>query len=495
MGKEGKRKHKNAMQLSLMLALSLAAQALSLYKSHFTAVSFGATSGMDAYNYAFSLATFLFGFMTNGVTTVIIPAYVRKDRREITDSFITAIYGAVLTAAALILVLRFPFLRLLTSNSEDFVRNTGNWLFITFFIQGITAFIGVTTAYFQCVDHFLTPKVILLLVNGGVTAAMLAGLVTNLHRFLLLQAAASVVNLIFDVSVCMALGFRYRPRFLWKDPETKKLLRLFLPVMLSSGIYKLSTFVDTTIASGLSEGRLTVLNYATHVVTMVNTIVVGNLTVYIYPKIVRQLEKEDHKKRFWDYEILFHAIVMLIVAAFFTVGRECLSIIFSGGKFTDANLVLLNRLAAVYIFGQQLSILRDLIYRYFFASGDTRRPVQNSILVSVTNIIVSIILVQFVGVYGIVLGTVIASLVSFVRIVFVMKKKYGLGIKFTGFLLELGKTEMSFLAATGAVLLLRQYLSFGSRLVTICVFGPITGVLFVGCLFVLRSKVFRVRLG
>ena len=77
-----------------------------------------------------------------------------------------------------------------------------------------------------------------------------------------------------------------------------------------------------------------------------------------------------------------------------------------------------------------LNVLRDLIYRYFYAQSDTKTPVKNSLLVSAVNISVSIVLAKLIGVYGIIIGTVVASLVSFARITWQMKIKYGLGVRF-----------------------------------------------------------------
>ena len=83
---------KSACQLSLMIILTLLSQILALYKSRFTATSFGATNYMDAYNFALNIATFLFAFVTTGVTTVIIPAYVKKTDKKAVNSFITINY-------------------------------------------------------------------------------------------------------------------------------------------------------------------------------------------------------------------------------------------------------------------------------------------------------------------------------------------------------------------------------------------------------------------
>lgn len=61
----------------------------------------------------------------------------------------------------------------------------------------------------------------------------------------------------------------------------------------------------------------------------------------------------------------------------------------------------------IYIFGLPINAFRDLIYRYFYARGDTLTPFRNSLLISFFNIIISVILARFIDIYGIVLGTVI----------------------------------------------------------------------------------------
>ena len=67
----------------------------------------------------------------------------------------------------------------------------------------------------------------------------------------------------------------------------------------------------------------------------------------------------------------------------------------------------------IYVRGLPINAFRDLIYRYFYAKGDTLTPFRNSLLISFLNIVISIILARFIGIYGIVLGTVITSETSF----------------------------------------------------------------------------------
>lgn len=63
---------------------------------------------------------------------------------------------------------------------------------------------------------------------------------------------------------------------------------LFLPIVFSTGIYKLSLMVDSTIAARLETGEITVLSYASQISNIINTLLIGNLLTYYYPKIVKK---------------------------------------------------------------------------------------------------------------------------------------------------------------------------------------------------------------
>lgn len=146
-----------------MIVITLASQLLALYKSRFTAINFGATNYMDAYNFSLSIATFLFAFVTTGITTVIIPAYVKKCDKSVVNSFITIIYSIVYILSFLIIVFRRPISIILTDRDLNFIDIVSEFLIYVFLIQGITSFLAVTTAYYQCINRFNTPKIILFL--------------------------------------------------------------------------------------------------------------------------------------------------------------------------------------------------------------------------------------------------------------------------------------------------------------------------------------------
>ena len=89
------KQYRGSLSLGLMIIITGITQVLTLMKSSLVAGIFGTGVEIDAYNLANSIVSFLFGFIAAGISTVIIPNYVRKTDRRNVDSFITVLYGLI----------------------------------------------------------------------------------------------------------------------------------------------------------------------------------------------------------------------------------------------------------------------------------------------------------------------------------------------------------------------------------------------------------------
>lgn len=485
---------RTAIQLVFMITLTVLSQIVALYRSRFTAVNFGATDYMDAYNFSLEIATFLFSFFIGGITTVIIPAYVKKVSSKAVNTFITFTYGGVLLVTLGIILFRLPLLSLLTGRGLPFTNLASDFLIISFIIQGITAFLAVTSAYYQCEDRYNIPKMIVLIVNLLVLVVLLSGIITDIYLYFILLISGSIINLILDLTVAFKFGFRYKFSFDVSNPEFRTMMAIFLPTLFSSGIYKLQSMVSTTIATNLAEGQTTILGYSSQIISMVNTIIIGNLTVYVYPKIVANLKSKNILKFFWDYCILFHGILTVIIAGFINVGSEGMTLLFYGGKFTLENVFVLYLCASIFIIGQQFNIVRDLVYRYFYANGNTRETFKNSVIVSVLNIVLSLILATFLGVYGIVLGTVLSGIISLAMILFRFKNIFGLGNQFSFVLIEVAKNILAMIGTVTIILWLKTVFDINSLILSIILYGLGTIVVYLILILLLRTRMRHIKL-
>lgn len=482
---------KNMIQLPLMILISVITQFLLIMKSSYTAAQFGASEQMDAYNFANNVTSFLFSFIGSGVTTVIIPAYVNKKKKEDVDTFITIIYAVVFSITGLLFLLRRPLVEIMTSRGTAFENTVCEVMLATIIIQSVTAILAITTAYYQCENKYNIPKLIVLMCNMLVVTSLYVFGELSIYQYLMVLVSGALLNLILDLGIAVKQGFRYKPTFEFGSVGVKEMILLFIPCMFSTGVYKVHSFVDTLIASNLGEGQLTVLSYANMIVGLVNTLIISNLTVYAYPKIVAKVSGnvEESQKAIWKYSTFFHATVCMLITLYMCVGKECISVLFLHGKFDAQSAMLTYICCGIYIFGQQNNIVRDLVYRYFFARGDTKTTFKNSVFISVCNIVLSLVMVVFIGIYGIIIGTFISGAISLVLIIFKLNKKERLAGSFKPFCIEFLKNNVVMFGTTIAVVLLKTKFYFNYDIINIMVYGIITAVLFIVVLFLARSKV------
>lgn len=454
-----------------MIVITGITQIFTLMKTSMVAGQFGTSMQMDAYNFANSIVSFIFGFIASAASTVIIPGYIKEKDRKGIDAFITLMYTVMAFILTVMIVFRFQFIGLFTNKGEEFLNITCSVLWILLLANMIYSVTSITTAYFQCIGKYNIPKILNLLTQVFIVAALCIFRDLTILQYTLILAAGLLVNFAIDILIAVRCGWRYRPRFAFGDPQARSMFRLFLPIILSTGVYKLSLLIDSTIAARLDTGQLSTLGYATQIVNMVNTILLGNLTIYCYPKIVKRIKEKKPQSLFWEQTSFFHLVVCLMVAGFVTVGHEGIALLFERGQFSSVATDTVYTCSIIYLIGQPITMVRDLMYRYFYAVGDTATPATNSVLVSAVNIAVSLILVQFIGLYGIILGTVTASIVSLIRMLWKFHKKIGFDVSKRKLLISFGTNLLIALVTIGAVCLTKYLLPIESVVVSLLVFG------------------------
>ena len=484
------KKENGKKQLSYMMIITFITQFLAIYKSTITAANFGAGTELDAYNFSNNLATFLLTFVSTGITTVVIPAYIKKTDNKAINTFITVIFSVVTSLMAFMYLFRMPLVHLLTNREEQFYGFVNEYFLLTIFIQLIPSFLGVTTAYFQCENKYNLPKIILLISNIVVVAILVSLKTFTINTYLWILLLGAVIQFVFDVLLAVRSGFRFKPQFDIKNKEFQNVFAVFIPTVFSSGLYKVQSLIDSLLTSNIGTGQLTILTYSNTIVGMVNNLLINNLCVYAYPKIVKAPEKQEQDV-LWKYIVYFHGIICLLIVGFFAAGREFIGLLYEHGKFTPEAADAVFVCMCIYIFGQQNNIIRDLLYRFFYGHGDTKSTFKNSFMASVVNIVVSIILVIPLGVYGIVLGTVIAGIYSLLSILLKFKKSFEFKFNKAFVCSELFKNEVALVVTVLAIFVIKRVASIEAYIIGLLLYGAISVVVFLFVLLITRSTLIK----
>lgn len=480
-------RHGGLVKLGLMIILSCVTQVVTLMKSSIVAGTFGASTEMDSFSFANSVVTFIFSFIIAGVTTVVIPCYVKKANRKNTDSFLTFIFSCVAVVSVLVLLLRTPIVSLITHRDTEFVHLSGNIMVVLLVSNLFSIFTSTTSAYFQYKEEYNIPKIITLVSQIVVVTLLVVLKDITIMQYAVIFGGGIVFNSFVDLFFALKSGWRYKPSFALKDPETKKLILTFAPVLFSTGVYQLSLMIDSSLASQLGTGKVTVLSYANQISSMINTLLVSNLLIYFYPKLVKDIEQRKDQRSFWEKTYFFHAIICLVIAGYAVIGCEGVSLLFEHGKFDAKATYSVFTMSLIYISAQQISVVRDLIYRYFYAFGNTKTPTFNSVIATVANIVFSLVLVKFIGVYGIVVGTALSSVISLASIMIQFKKKYGLEESIGRILLQYTKSILITAASILVSLITKNLFVIHSKIITIVVLG-IEVVVVYGALTLIFNK-------
>ena len=489
----GRIQKSNAIQLFGMIITSLIIQVISLAKSSIIASNFGAGVELDAFHFSNNIAAFITTFVAGGVTTVVLPEYVRRAKRENVDSFLTCVFSVVAILFLSLFLFRNPIVNFITGKGDEFLTYSDSLLGWVIIAQSITAVLSVTAAHYQAQNNFITPKIITLCVNALSLIVMAYMKSLTIHQYVLLICIMGVAQLLVDVTIAIKQGFRFSLRFNWLNQDTVRLLKIFVPILISTGVYKIHGLIDTAITSSLAAGSLTILSYSNQIVTAVNSLIIGNLLLFAYPRIVQAASQSETNaiSATREYGSGFHLVVGFLVVGFFAIGEDAIMLLFGHGRF-DSDAVRKTFICTfIYLFGQQFNIVRDLIYRFYYAEKDTVTTLRNSIMISLLNIILSLIFVRVWQLYGVVLGTVISSCWSLLRITRVTQKKYDAAEQIKGMGIDFLRTAFSVSFSCALIWWISRFLCFESIWCSIFIYGLISLVIYGLCTFVVHNDMMK----
>ena len=478
----------NLISISVMIVITILTQIISLSKASVIASIFGTSIEMDAYNLALSIITFVFGFFSAGVTTIIIPFYINDKSRKRVDAFITFIFLVIFSISSILIFKRNEIIGIISQKNSVFINLTSRILVILIIGQFFSAFSNIIAAYFQCINKYNIPKLIAFFVQIVVLLVILEMNNFSIYLYAIVVTSSLIVEFIINIIIAFLNDWRYSPNFRFKSKGFQPLLKMFIPTIFSTGIYQLSLLVDSLIASRLEVGKISILSYSNQIVNIINVAIIGNLLIYSYPKIVKKIETNESQIYFWKNVSFFHMIVCLLICGFINIGYEGISLLFQHGEFNESATFGVFLGSLIYIFGQQTDVIRDLIYRYFYAKGNTKDPAFNGLVISVANIIISLILVRCIGFYGIIIGTVVASFISVIVILHKFKKKIKFEVKINKIVILLVKNIIISIITTASVYATKRVVRINNNLLSIILFGMETVIIFIVLILIISRE-------
>lgn len=209
-----------------------------------------------------------------------------------------------------------------------------------------------------------------------------------------------------------------RIKFVWPEitPRIKKVLKLMGPGVIGAGVIQINLFADMIIGSFLAQGSISHLYYADRLNQLPLGMVGIAVGTALLPMLSRALSKDDlqEARNLFNRALeLCFLLALPAAVALMVIPLPLVTALFERGEFTHHDSMVTAQVLAGYAFGLPSYIAIKVFSSAHWARQDTMTPVKISITVTIINIILSLILIQYMGVAGIAIAMGIMGWVQF----------------------------------------------------------------------------------
>ena len=388
-------------------SMTMVSRVLGLVRDMAIQTTFGADAATDAFWVAFRIPNFMRRLFAEGsFSTAFVPVFTEvKETRPHADlkelvSRVSGTLGGVLllvTALGLIFTPQVAWLFNLGGGvtsakfglTVDLLRLTFPFLLFV----SLTALAGgALNSFHKFAIPALTPVILNLCMIAGALwlAPKLAVPIMGLGWAIL---AAGILQLLFQLPSLRRLDLLTLPRWGWRHPDVRKVVKLMVPTLFGSSIAQINLLLDTVIASLLYVGSQTWLSQADRFLELPLGVFGIALGTVILPTLSRHHVNTDHdgfsKALDWGLRTTL-LIVLPAMLGLMLLSQPLVATLFQYGRFTAFD----TRMAAMSVFGLSFGLpafaLVKILLPAFYARQDTRTPVRAGVASLVANMVLNV---------------------------------------------------------------------------------------------------------
>ncbi|HET7375651.1 MAG TPA: lipid II flippase MurJ, partial [Anaerolineae bacterium] len=199
------------------------------------------------------------------------------------------------------------------------------------------------------------------------------------------------------------------------------------PRVAGLGVVQLAALVATSLASALTPGSITALNYGWRVMQLPETLIATAIATAAFPTLSEYAARGQLAELRATLSSTLRAILLLTIPAtiaLLILGRPLVQILFERGRFTSAATDLVTFALQGYAIGLIGQSTLEVCARSFYAQQDTYTPLYVALGAMAINITFSFLLKDVLGVGGLALANSIGASVEVLGLVIILRRRW-----------------------------------------------------------------------
>lgn len=423
--------HKGSLlgSVSVVSGSTAFSRVLGLIREQVMAYFFGASLATDAFVTAFRIPNLLRDMFAEGaLSSAFVPIFkdqlVRENEEE-AFSLARTVATAVLVVVGLLVligIIAAPIIIYVSANGFvadqfkfDLTVSLTRWMMVYLLLVSLSALVmGMLNSFGRFGIPALSPAVF----NLGMIVSMV--FLREVFEWPVYSLAIGVLlgglgQLAIQLPLLIKLGFRFRPRFDFLDERFKRVLRLFVPMILGMSAGRINILLNTLLASFLIEGALSYLNYSYRLMHFPLGVFAVALGTVALPRASELAARGDMKEMadVCERTLKLNMYVILPAAAGLAfLGVRLVDLIYQWGAFdttaaSNTSLALLH-----YSYGLVGFAAVRVLTPFYYAVGDARLPMRISFATVGLNMALYWPLIKVLDFAGLAAATSIAGIAN-----------------------------------------------------------------------------------
>jgi len=404
--------------------ITMCVKLAAVVKDVVIAMQFGTSDALDAFLIAFVLPAFAINLIGGSLNAALIPTYIQVQEQEGTQaaqhllSSVMVWTIGVLVALSVVLALTSPYLLPLmgsgfTDDKLALVQSLYYMMLPTLILSGIAT---IWSSLLNACDRFALAAIVPV-ATSLVTVLIVVGMAEQWDSYTI--ALGMVVGALVETAVLgwglSREGVSLVPQWHGASPAVKQVLGQYVPMVAGAFLMGGVNLVSQSMAAMLSPGSVAALSYGSKVTNLMLGIGALAVSTAVLPHFSRMVAVRDwrglrHTLLTYSRWLLIGTLPVTVALIYYS--EPVVALVFQRGAFSAADTHLVGQVQAMYLLQVPLYVVSMLFVRLISALKANHVFMWgNAINLSIC-ILLTYVLMQRFGVFGIALASSLMYLIS-----------------------------------------------------------------------------------